>query len=265
MRNTKFIGIFLLFFLVACAGHRAAEQPIDALPTDTVQKTDESTAANNKADDAYVYILGPGDEISVNVWRNDDLKRTVKVDPLGFVYLPLAGEIKGAGMTISELRKEITSRLSKFLVNPQVDINLTSQRSQKLHIFGEVKTPGTFTFENQITIWEGILKAGGFTDDANTKNILIARVEDDVVKINAVSLNMKKMFADGQVRERIYLKNGDTIYAPEKKIASFERFMIRMKNIIDPLYTLERGIVLGPEAEAVLRGVDDSNNIIISN
>lgn len=267
MRNIKFTGIFILFFIIACAGNRAAEKSISDVSAGTASPTDALMDKNqDTADDNLVYMLGPGDEIAVNVWRNDDLNREVKIDPLGFIYLPLAGEIKSSGMTIAELRKDITSRLSKFLFNPQVDVNLTSQQSQKLHVLGEVKRPGTYTFENQITIWEGILDAGGVNDDANTKNILIARVEGDVVRINAISLSMKEMFKNGQTRERIYLKNGDTIYVPEKRIASIERFMVRIQNILAPLYTLERAIILGPEVEDALRGVDnDDRNYIIGN
>ena len=131
------------------------------------------------------FILGSGDEITFNVWRNEDLKRTVKIDPSGNIHLPLAGEIMASGLTIPQLREEVTLRLSKYIINPQVDINVSTLRSKKFHIFGEVRSPGTFTLDQKILVWEGISKAGGFTNDASEKSVLLVRSEKGVVKVIA--------------------------------------------------------------------------------
>jgi len=188
------------------------------------------------------------------MWRNDDLNRIVKIDPSGKIYLPLAGEICAQGMTVSELRADIALRLSKYLVDPQVDVNATDISSQKVYVLGEVESPGTLYLESDIPVWEVISRAGGFTEDADRENLLLIREENGAARVSVLTAAVKKI-KDGDPVFASQLRKGDIIYVPETRIASFERFMVRLQNIINPFVTLERGIILSDEARAVIQGV----------
>jgi len=255
MKSRYFSSICLFIFLsmVSCAGTQSSGDP----------NLEDHTAAKKEAreNSSMSYTLGPGDEVSIRVWRNDDLNRTVKLDPSGKIYLPLAGEIYAQGMTVSKLREDITLRLSKYLVDPQVDVNATEISSQKVYVLGEVRSPGTFYLEQDVSAWEVISRAGGFTEDANRDNLLLIRGENGAARVNVLKMAITK---DGDPLPDSQLRRGDIIYVPETRIANFERFMVRLQNIINPFVTLERGIILSDEARAVLRGEASNARVIVS-
>jgi len=258
MKARYFQITWLLIFIsvVSCASTKLSGSPGGGNVV-----TAEKTVENNSS---VPYILGPGDEVSIKVWRNDDLNRTVKIDPSGNIYLPLTGEILAVGMTIPELRKDIAVRLSKYLVNPQIDVNATAVSSRKVYVLGEVRSPGTFYLEQNMPVWEAISRAGGFTEDADSDNLLLIRDENGAARVSVLTMNMEKV-KDGDPRPNSRLRKGDIVYVTETNIANFERFMARLHNIINPFVTLERGIILAPRAIDVLRGKSGKQNIIISN
>lgn len=253
MKHWQIICFVLLLLLTSCSGNKivkATNGEKGGIPMHT------------EGSSPSPFILGSSDEITINVWRNDELKRIVKIDPSGNIYVPLAGEIKASGLTISQLRKVIALRLSKYLVDPQVDITLLTISSQKVHILGEVKSPGTFTLDQRMLAWEAISMAGGFTNDANKTSVLLARNNNGVAKVTA--LDVHNMLKTGKIDKNIYLKSGDVIYVPPSFIANLERFMLRFNNIISPFVTLERGIILEPQAVDVLRGKEKETRVIVS-
>ena len=213
------------------------------------------------------YFINPQvsiDVSSIQSLKIDDLSLESKIDPTGQIMFPVIGEVPAAGKTVAELRDEIQQRLSEYLVNPQVTINVSAILSQKIHVIGEVNSPGSFIMEQKILVWEGILKAGGFTRDANEKKVLLVRSEKGIAKVNVINLDIKEMVKDGKLTQNAYLNNGDIIYVPPKRIASVERFMTRFSNILEPFINLERGIILAPEAADVLRGKAAEREITIS-
>jgi polysaccharide export outer membrane protein len=238
--------------IISCSGHKIVQ---DNSGEKGIIDKQETVAPSSP------FILGSGDEITINVWRNEDLNRTILIDPSGNIYLPLAGKVEASGLTISQLREKITLRLSKYIINPQVDINVSSLKSQKVHILGEVKSPGTFTLDQKMLAWEAISQAGGFTTDANQKEVLLVRNENGAARVTA--LNIHDMLKTGKIDQDIYLRSGDVIYVAPTFIANLDRFMQRFNNIISPFVTLERGIILGQEAYDVLRGKEERGRDVI--
>jgi polysaccharide export outer membrane protein len=251
MKYRQFIWFLSFFLIVSCAGNKIVNNA-----------NGKKGIIVNKEEgfNPVPFILGPGDEITINVWRNDDLNRDVQIDPSGNIYLPLVGEIKASGLTIAQLRGNITSKLSNYFYDPQIDINVLTLKSQKVHVFGEVQSPGTYTIDQNLFAWEAISKAGGFTSDANRKKVLLVRSKDGVPTVAA--LNIQDMLKKGKMVQDVYLRSGDIIYVTPSFIANLERFMSRFNTIISPFVSLERGIVLYPDARDVLRGEEDPNIII---
>lgn len=206
--------------------------------------------------------LGAGDEIFLSVWQNDDLSRTLIVDSVGNIYVPLVGGLPAAGFTLSELRKEITLRLSKYIVNPIVDIHVSNFKSQKVHVLGEIKNPGTLPLNQKMFIWEAISQVGGFGADANKERVLLIRTIKGESKPYVVDL--QTMLKDGELSQHMYLVNGDIIYVAPSIIADVERFMVRVGHIINPLLEMERGIILWPRLIDVLEGKESDGNVIIT-
>lgn len=199
------------------------------------------------------FVFGAGDEIAITVWRHDDLSRNVMIDPSGNINFPLVGTIHASGMTVPQLQKTIADGLTKYVVDPRVDLNATTLRSQKIYILGEVKNPGSLALDEKMLVWEAIAKTGGFTTDANENNILLVRNEGGEPRVTAVNLNLKELLNDDGVFQNPYLQNGDILYAPPRRIADVERFMIRLNNILSPFVAAERGIILLPEVGDALQ------------
>src|SRR3990172_1539995 len=102
------------------------------------------------------FILGIGDTVEISVYRQDDLQRTVRIGHSGIITLPLIGDVQAAGKDIFKLREEIKERLSKYLTDPQVIVNVTTVQSQKIIVLGEINSPGIFTLEYDINVVEAI-------------------------------------------------------------------------------------------------------------
>lgn len=248
MKRYHLLILFLpLFLILSCSTDKPAEKIV-------VSQKDIGSPTP--------FILGQGDEIIFNVWRHDKLQRTIQIDPSGNLYLPLVGEVKASGLTIPQLRKKICLRLSKYIINPQVDISVSRLKSQKIHILGEVNSPGSFTLDRRMLVWEAISEAKGFTNDANKKNVLLVRSEDGFARITALNLDIQKMLKNGGLKQDFILRNGDLIYVPPSTIANVERFMLRLNNILSPIISIEKGIIMGQDVSKVLRGEDVKGGVV---
>ena len=121
------------------------------------------------------YSLGSGDQLQIVVFLQPDLSGEFSLDRLGYVALPLVGEIVAGGLTTRQLEDEIESRLKAgdFLVSPQVGVQLVTHRS--FYVLGEVGTPGSYEYRNGLTVITAVALAGGYTPRANRSSVTIAR------------------------------------------------------------------------------------------
>jgi polysaccharide export outer membrane protein len=193
------------------------------------------------------FILGPGDEIEITVYRQDDLKRTIRIDPSGMITYPLVGDIKAAGLSIFELRDKIRDGLSRYIINPQVSIAVTAVQSQKVIVLGEVNNPGLFSLEGPMTALEAMSRAGGFTVDAKQKSVLLIR--GGLEKPQLVKLNLEDALNKGDLTQNVYLQNGDIVYVPATFIANVSRFFDHLSKIISPIVSMESGYFIGQQIE----------------
>lgn len=245
----RILGTVVVLMILTCFSCVTNNQP------EPVSKI-EGAGLSDETPETETFTLGPGDEIVVNVWRNDDLGRTVTIDSSGKIRLPLVGEIKASGLTAAQLNEQITSRLSTYITNPFVDVNIVSINSRKVHVMGEVRSPGSFTYERRIPVWEAVAKAGGFTDDANKKKLLLVEVENGEAQLTILTLDFEEMVEKGAIKKAYYLKNGAILYIPETRIASIEEFMVRLNNIVSPIHTIQKMITITPNVIDAISGED---------
>jgi polysaccharide export outer membrane protein len=223
--------------------------------TKSTSVTDTPTPAEEVPEEVRIteFILGPGDEIEITVYRHDDLKRTIQIDPSGIITYPLVGDIKAAGLSIFQLRDKIRDGLSKYIINPQVSIAVTAVQSQKIIVLGEVNSPGLFSLDSPMTVLEAMSQAGGFTVDAKRKNVLLIRGGLENPKL--VKLNLDDALNKGDLSQNIYLQNGDIIYVPATFIANVSRFFEHLSKIISPIVSMESGYFIGQQIESGGRAV----------
>jgi len=162
--------------------------------------------------DSDTYIIGPEDVLSINVWREEALTRQVPVRRDGKISLPLIDEIHAAGLTPLQLKEKLTLRLKDFIDNPNVSVIVTEANSQKVYVSGEVKTPGVYPLRGETTLLQIIPMAGGFTEWADQKKVLIIRKEGG--KDRRIVVNYKKIVSGEDMSYNTILKPGDTVIVP---------------------------------------------------
>jgi len=162
--------------------------------------------------DSDQYVIGPEDVLSIHVWREDALTRTVPVRMDGNISLPIIQEIKASGLTPLQLKEELTKRLKEFIESPNVSVTVMEANSFKVYVSGQVKTPGVYRLRSETTVLQIIPVAGGFTDWANQKKILVIRKENG--KEKHITVNYKKIMKGDDQGSNLILKAGDTVIVP---------------------------------------------------
>ena len=158
------------------------------------------------------YVIGPEDVLHIHVWKEEALTRTVPVRMDGKISLPLVDDIQAAGLTARQLKEALTKRLKDFIDNPNVSVTVMEANSYKVYVSGEVRSPGVYRLRSETTLLQIIPMAGGFTDWANQKKILIIRKEDG--KEKRLIVNYKKVVSGEDASFNVLLKPGDTIVVP---------------------------------------------------
>jgi polysaccharide export outer membrane protein len=157
------------------------------------------------------YVIGCEDVLSIHVWKEETLSRTLPVRMDGNISLPLVHEIKAAGLTPLQLEAAITEKLKKFYENPTVSVIVMEANSFKVYVSGQVKKPDVYRLRSETTILQIIPMAGGFTEWANQKKILVIRKENG--KETRIIVNYKKA-TEGEPGSNVVLRRGDTIIVP---------------------------------------------------
>jgi polysaccharide export outer membrane protein len=115
------------------------------------------------------YSLGPEDQISIHVVDLEDVSdKPVRIDPNGFIELPLIGRIHAAGQTVEQLRGALAARLAKYIESPQITISILDYRSQPISVLGAVNTPGLHQLQGPKRLLDVISSAGGLRPDAGS-------------------------------------------------------------------------------------------------
>ena len=123
------------------------------------------------------YRLGPGDEIIITVFGEDDLSMTFRLNDTGTLNYPFLGELGISGLTVVELEQLITLGLKgPYLVNPDVTVSIGEYRPFFVH--GEVRDPGGFPYQPGLTVQRAIALAGGLTERASRSKIEVTRGGD---------------------------------------------------------------------------------------
>ena len=157
------------------------------------------------------YQIGPEDVLDISVWKNPELSRKVPVRPDGKVSLPLVNDIQAAGLTPSELRQQLATRLAEFVPTPEVAVIVAEVQSLKVAVVGAVKTPGRFMLKSPATVLECIALAQGLTEFAARERIVVLRQNGSTT--TRIPFNYRKV-ADGSEQENFFVKPGDIIVVP---------------------------------------------------
>lgn len=124
------------------------------------------------------YQLGSGDTISINVYDEKELSiEKARLSDAGTISLPMLGEIKVLGLTVSELELQVVKGLKQYLVNPKVTVSIDVYRD--FFVNGQVYRPGSFPYQPGLTVLKAVAIAGGFKDRASKTHVTIIKDGDE--------------------------------------------------------------------------------------
>ena len=143
------------------------------------------------------YILSPTDQVSVEVFGEDDLRANGRLNPEGNLSVPLLGSVHLAGLTLTQAASKLTELYGRdYLVHPRVNVMLLSYAKRRFSILGQVGHPGSFEMPEGspggIDLLEAIALAGGYTRIAAPERITVRRHNasgDQIFKVNAKRFN----------------------------------------------------------------------------
>jgi polysaccharide biosynthesis/export protein len=163
--------------------------------------------------DSDSYVIGPEDVLDVYVWKETDLSRRVPVRLDGKISIPLVGEIQAAGITPLQLKERLIQKFKDYVEVPNVTVTVLEANSFKVFISGQVAKPGVYTLRSETTLLQFISLAGGFTEWANQRKVLLVRQEQG--KEKRFTLNYKKIISGEDPSQNLVLKPGDVIVVPD--------------------------------------------------
>lgn len=137
------------------------------------------TMAVNVGEAEGVYRVGPGDEITVNVFGVEELSGDYRIDGLGRVSMPLIGSVEISGYSLTEAEEVLERRYGEqYLRNPQISVSVLEFRSQQFTAMGAVSQPRVYNTERKLTLIEALAMAGGLGGNAGQYVYLTDRVRN---------------------------------------------------------------------------------------
>jgi len=158
------------------------------------------------------YSIAPEDVLTIDVWKEPEISRTVPVRRDGKISLPLLNDVQAAGLTPTQLGAEIVEKLRATIVHPQVTVIVAQMSSLRIYILGQVTRGGAYPLVPDMTVMQALSIAGGFTPYANLKKIYVMRSENGVSRI--FPMNYKEVINGRKPQQNIPLNPGDTIVVP---------------------------------------------------
>jgi polysaccharide export outer membrane protein len=202
-------AVILTFSGTCTLSRGSAQKPSDKTPT-------EQTA----------YILGPDDQIVIRVLDVEEIGGNVaRVDPQGYIDVPLLGKYLAAGLSVDQLEAQLTKELRRYVHEPQVTVIISEYRSQPVSVLGAVNSPGVYNLTGVNTLVEVLSKAGGLRNDAgNSINITRKRAlgtiplpmakSDPSGEFSTAEVNLKSLLEAKNPRDNIMIEPTDVISVP---------------------------------------------------
>ncbi len=158
------------------------------------------------------FTINYGDVLEITVWGNDELARKVMVRADGNISYPFMGDMRVAGKSMDQVKRELTRQLVEYIPNAQVTVSLYESRGNMVYVVGKVQRPGMFPIYGPLTPVQALALAGGVTPFASASNIYIVRTMADGTQ-KSYPFNYNKI-ASGNTEQNILLQPGDTVVVP---------------------------------------------------
>ncbi len=163
----------------------------------------------------YKYIIGPGDNVNIIVWRNPELSMSVPVRPDGRLATPLVEDLQAMGKNPSALARDIEKELAKFIRDPVVTVIVTGfvgPYSEQIRVIGEAAKPQVLPYRQKMTLLDVMIAVGGITDFADGNRASILRTSEGSKQY---AVRIRDLVKRGDVSANVDMKPGDVLIIPQ--------------------------------------------------
>ena len=190
---------------------------LEDLVADSTASVERDSVRYDFAAERDEYRLGPNDVLDVFVMEHPEMSSqrvglgeiagtTIRKD--GHVYLPVIGKVPASGMTITEFEARLREAAAQFVVSPQVHVEILQHESQKFHVLGHVRTPGSFPVDGDTTLLEALTLAGGVGESGSLEGATVVR------NGKLLPIDLAAMIKGGDVSRNVFMRKGDLVYVP---------------------------------------------------
>jgi protein involved in polysaccharide export with SLBB domain len=175
LRSLLLLLVALLPFLGSCVS--APPLAVGTAP---------ATAFDNRAS-TELYVLGPGDLMTVTVYGHFDIvhpETVLRIDPQGNLVLPLAGAVTIAGHTLADATLLVEQAFMRYIKQPEVGMSIYQPRARFMYVLGEVRTPGPIPLEMPLNALQALAHAGGVNPYGDREHVVLLRVVDETLQVH---------------------------------------------------------------------------------
>lgn len=163
----------------------------------------------------FEYIIGAGDTLNINVWRNPELSMTVPVRTDGRITTPLVEDVPATGQSPTQLARGIEKALSKYIQDPVVTVIVTVPRGpleRQVRIVGQATRPQSIPYLDKMTLLDVMIAVGGITEFADGNKATILRGVDNPQQFG---VRLRDLIRYGDVSANVEMRPGDVLIIPE--------------------------------------------------
>lgn len=164
----------------------------------------------------HEYLIGPGDTININVWRNPEVSQVVPVRPDGKITTPLVEDLPASGKTATQLAREIEQILGKFIQQPVVTVIVTGfvgPYSQQIRVIGQASKPQALPYRQGMSLMDVVIAVGGLADFAAGNSASIVRNADG--QQMKIGVRLTDLVKRGDISANMPMRPGDILVIPE--------------------------------------------------
>ncbi|WP_374211861.1 XrtA/PEP-CTERM system exopolysaccharide export protein [Alteromonas gilva] len=164
----------------------------------------------------YRYLIGPGDNLTIFVWRNPEISGNFLVRPDGKVTTALVEDLDVSGKTPTALAREIEEELSKYINSPRVTVSVTGFQgplSEQVRVIGEATNPRAINYTEHMTLLDLMIAVGGLTEFADGDNAKLIRVIDGEKR--SFDIEIDELIREGDISQNVDMLPGDIVIIPE--------------------------------------------------
>lgn len=241
--------------IYGCSSDYASKTPptLDLAQKKKTEQLNEAIviSAKSHASIADDYRIGPEDLLEVEAYNVEELRKTVRVNSQGDIALPLVGVIRVKGMTTSELEKEITRRLEKYVEETVVNVFIKEYRSQRISVVGAVEKPQVYAVTGQMYLIDMLMISGGLSKDSGSICYIMRPTPQNKPNSRAETLvvDLDELLIKGNLGLNIPVFAGDVINIPKGGIIFVDgavkspgAFVMRGKTTLVQAITMAQGV-----------------------